>query len=399
MPQKHRKRPKADHQSPNSLHDLIIDIAGKNRYLRIMVIILLGISAACFALWTTLPEEYRRNILDGISNRASGGISACLGIDGLSPNPGGLKGKTIKLALLESGNIAYVRNIEISFRQALDTCARKAGFELQYEGDIGPLSPASHETRKKWDETISRVQKRMMSPDYWITIGTQASLNLKRFLGESINKTSILFAGVTDPVCSNLVSKETKRADDVNLGGVRYGGEPTDYLGTIAEFFPEKKIIYVYHQDHEQDTCFANDLKKSRFFADHKLVLRPLDHLPTLDDLPEKDVVYFSWYTFEEMFENNKGTEILSERIVVATTKNNVDGEDLAPIGVTGNDVDIGKKAAEVFLKDLFSVTRLGHQDIVRPSYEVFVNCKTSEKRALHLPPRTVAQATKINCT
>lgn len=381
----------------NLSHLLIEILGGSSPTRRRIIVCLIGVVSMAVPLWSTLPEDTKKSVLSSISKQASKDLSACQGIGELSSGHVNPKEQHLQLAILESGNIAYVRNIASAFRATLDACAKAAGFTVQYEEAMGPIAPESKGARQEWDEKIQFLKKRM-TPHYWVTIGTQASVNLRRSLGKDYYTVSIVFAGVTDPVCSGLVLEETNRNDIAKLGGVRYGGEPNEYLAKIAKFFPDRKIQYVYHKYHEQDACFAKKLADNPLVTAKLLSFKPLSHMPVLDDLAETETVYFSWYTFEEMFENNRGYDILKNRLVVATTKNNVEGTDLAPVGVVGDDDEIGQKAATVLLRDLFSIRPLNQQDIEKPSYKVYVNCETAEKRKLFLPPGMVQRSIAIRC-
>jgi ABC-type uncharacterized transport system substrate-binding protein len=235
--------------------------------------------------------------------------------------------------------------------------------------------------------------------DFFVTIGTQASEALNEYFLEKKMDRPLIFMGVTDPVSSNLVLSLKNRKDRRSIAGVSYCGPIENIAAELHYLFPENKLIFIFHKGYKQDVIFAQRIKKTRLYETKHLQLKELENLPSLDDFDEKNAIYFSWYTFEKMFDTRDGLDILRQRNVVATTIENVESDGRAPVAVTTNDLLIGEYGANIVVDVLKNNRRLGDLDVREPEMNSYINCKTIEQKQLFIDMQLINKVkVKFNC-
>lgn len=115
----------------------------------------------------------------------------------------------------------------------------------------------------------------------------------------------------------------------------------------------------------------------------------------SLADLANSDRIFFSWYTFEKMFEDGKSSEILKGRKVIATTKQNVQRDGFAAMGVSVDDDEIGREDATLLIDSVKSPSDLGRTDIKIPPIIYWVNCQNAERLGITIPPEVLKGASE----
>ena len=224
--------------------------------------------------------------------------------------------------------------------------------------------------------------------DYYVSIGTPASLAMKAYLDSNkITNKKFIFLGVTDPVACGLVTSLEFRSDNDNIGGVAYCGNFELLPARIHQIFPDRKLIYIYNSLYPQDEQLANQLQNrlsKTFIRDGTLSILKLNRNPIVSDFTNKEAIYFSWGTLESLFDTNWGDVLSKIPYIVSTTKTHAE-RGLVPFAVSTSDEEIGNKGADLLIDNLTKKTNLGSSNIYVPIWRVYYNCKMAEKKGISL--------------
>jgi hypothetical protein len=117
---------------------------------------------------------------------------------------------------------------------------------------------------------------------------------------------------------------------------------------------------------------------------------------PTLADMPDPLAVYFSWYTLERMIEDGSAKNLLENRLIVCTTRPNVEAPNLTVAGVAPDDEQIGRLGADILVHHALGKTQLGNVDIESPSFSHWINAKTAKARGVIFPPKMLKSAADV---
>ena len=118
-----------------------------------------------------------------------------------------------------------------------------------------------------------------------------------------------------------------------------------------------------------------------------------LGRLPSAADFSDPRKVYFSWYTFEVMFESGRSLDILRQRLVATSTRENVAADGLAAVGVSASDKEIGEDGSQLLLDDLTKTRALRNADVVVPPLHHWINCRNAARLGLQLTPEIVSSS------
>jgi hypothetical protein len=295
---------------------------------------------------------------------------------GISSRASSVGQSEVGIAILRSGDLEYTRGITYGFKTRLQQEQEKLDTKFEYYELTGPEEPPTRAViKKKWKHLVELLLKRgEQSPyDYYVAIGTQASLALEQGLADNFEKTPFVFLGVTDPIRCELVTSLQDRRDERNIAGVTYGGDADRKASLLSYLFPGRKLIYIYQRGIPQDETIAWALKRNKLFREGVLSIKATRGKPTLADMPDMKAVYFSWYTFETMFEDNSGLDLLRERLMVTTAdRANVVPRGLAIADVSAEDEEIGRLGAEIIIEHQSKGIDLGHRDI--SNYACFIS-------------------------
>src|SRR5262249_45898633 len=137
-------------------------------------------------------------------------------------------------------------------------------------------------------------------------------------------KVPTVFLGVTYPLEEQLVFELINRKEPEQVTGVSSGEALSLIARRILALFPGRKVLFVYHTATPQ-ACRAGELlAKDKRLDRTRLVIHGTSKFPTATDFADESAVYFGWYTLEQMFEMHEHIELLSRRVVVATTRRNI---------------------------------------------------------------------------
>jgi len=170
-------------------------------------------------------------------------------------------------------------------------------------------------------------------------------------------------------------------------------GSPEDYAAQIYALFPGRSFVYLYQRGYPQDQAIANRLSLTPALSSGKLEVKALDHPPTLVDFTDIRKVYFSWYTFEVMFESGRSLDVLRQRLVATSTLDNVQADDLAAVGVSASDTEIGQDGAKLMLADITNADSLKKADVVIPPLHHWVNCRNAARLGFEVTQEVIASS------
>jgi hypothetical protein len=296
----------------------------------------------------------------------------------------------LKVTVLRSGELAYTRDIVHGLRTRLQEQQPRLGRRVEFFEWTGPGgAPADEEGQ--WDHLVRRL--RALDGDYQVGVGTQASLAIAARLGADLGKKPFLFLGVTYPLDAGLVDTLENRRDPRPIAGVGYGKGLEEVAAVARRLFPGRPLVFVYRRGIPQDEAAALSLKRTRLFREGVLRVKKTDRPPALDDLADPQAVYFSWYTFEEMFEDERSTELLRQRLVVATTRANVAAPGMAVAGVSPDDAEVGARGADLITRHALGQVELGSLDVSSPRFYYWINCDTARQRGLTFAPDVLREA------
>jgi ABC-type uncharacterized transport system substrate-binding protein len=303
--------------------------------------------------------------------------------------------RPVRVAILASGNLSYARDITNSFQARLEEVLGKNARQSEFVCVTGPTDPDG-----RWEDWCRIIDRRAGDTgfDYFVTAGTQASCALRDHLAAKFGERPFIFLGVTDPVRSGLVASLTDRQEDAEVAGVGYGPGMGQLALRIRKAFPDRRLAYVFCNRFPQDKLAAEALRDLGLYRDGTLKIVETTTLPTARELEDEAAVYFSWYTFELLYERAEGIDLLSRRLVVATTRGNVRGPGLAAIGVGGDDKTIGQTGADIVLQHLRKPDlRLGTLDVIVPKLHVWINDRTARELGVELGSDVRADAEVFN--
>ena len=177
------------------------------------------------------------------------------------------------------------------------------------------------------------------------------------------------------------------------MAAVAYTGNPEEFAAQVYALFPGRKFVYMYQKGYPQDQAIGDRLAKTAAASDGNVRVEVLDHTPTINDFADNSRVYFSWYTFETMFESGRSLDILHNRIVATSTRDNVEADNLAAVGVSSSDKEIGEAGAALLMNDLLKVKPLRNADVAVPPLHHWVNCRNAARLNLVLAPEVIQSA------
>lgn len=305
----------------------------------------------------------------------------------------------LKLIVVVGGNTDYTRAIKTYFLNTLQPLLNyKLNKCLYYEDYY--ISSSVNDTATDAKSSITRVTNRLDTEpyDYYISIGTSASIFLKTYLkNKNFTRKKMIFLGVTDPIGSNLVTTLTERDEITNISGVAYAGNFEKLPIMINKYFPKKKLVYIYNMHMTQDQQIGESLSHNPLTVDDKtLTVRALDRDPVLQDFQDTSKVYFSWITLENFFSTEQVKILKNIPYIVSTTKTHAE-LGLVPVAISTSDEEIGKAGAAMIIKSLgASSVYLGKEDIVIPKWQAYVNCRLSVHKGIDAD--AIPNAQKFDC-
>lgn len=277
----------------------------------------------------------------------------------------------LRIAIAGSGPLNYVRKIRDGFIGHLDVAwpGWTEAVHVDGESHLDPAGWRSHLDAIRLAESVAAI-------DVLVAIGTQAALMLHQTFGPAHTR-PFLFLGVTDPEAAGLVHR-LDGPHPSNLSGVAYGRGADAIVGKLRFIFPGRRLHYVYSTQYPQDHAIAQ-----RIACVHPdIEIKPFDDLPTLAGLTDPSGIYFSWFTFDLMFESLRASarEILEQRTVVTTTLSNIERNPYSPVAIGCDDRRIGIDGAAMLVR---TDARLTAEPVHMPALEHRINPSAAARREL----------------
>jgi ABC-type uncharacterized transport system substrate-binding protein len=303
--------------------------------------------------------------------------------------------KSISVAILDTGDMFFAQRIREGFTDVIRKQLPHANVDyFSSSAGTGGDPKSSPEWRNRANSIIERGKNQPY--DYYVSIGTHATIALKNALGSEFGKVPFIFLGVSDPIEVGVVTRLQRRNDEREVAGVSYGQGIEEVVSIIRDLFPNQKLQYIYQHDVPQDIAMAKHLEISPCVTEGVVTIKETTQPPTLADMPDSNIVYFGWYTLDLLFEKGDGIELLKQRTVVASTEDNVKPRGLAIAAVAPEDRKIGELGADILIKHLTKHEKLGGMDIVIPEYNYFINVDTAKDKRIEFSPAAIKGATTI---
>jgi ABC-type uncharacterized transport system substrate-binding protein len=306
------------------------------------------------------------------------------------------KPKPLRVAVLRSGNLAYTRDITFGLTEQLEANQPRLGRRVQVIDEAGPSARIAADGRKEaWSAALQWLDGQ--NADYYVGVGTQAATAISEHLGPKFVRPYFIFLGVSYPVDAGLVTSTKDRKDERNIAGVSYGRGVEEIAGRIHQMFPDRKLVFIYRRDIPQDASAASRLKENALLKRLNIlsVVETIND-PTLADMPDSQAVYFSWYTLERMIEDGSASSLLKDRLIVCTTRPNVEAPNLTVAGVAPDDRQIGCLGAKILIDHALGKTQLGSVDVESPSFSYWINSETAKFHGVTFPPYVLQSAVEV---
>ncbi|MFT3711952.1 MAG: ABC transporter substrate binding protein [Archangium sp.] len=241
--------------------------------------------------------------------------------------------KIVDVAVVLNGDAEYARTIEDAFKSRLRELLAPTGLAPRFERTIGSPGSSDRDFAANQGAVRELLERFERPPALLFTIGTQVSVDALRLHRD---KLPIVFAGVTDPVASGLVSSMDGDKRRGNIAGVSYA-TPENALRFLSTTFPDARLGYLYDAQIAQDVIVRDRIAK--FSHESGIAVTPIEHAQAV---PREIDVVFGWYYVNANFAQ------LSRTLAVALVAGNeADMTRGAVALVANNDIDSGRRAAE----------------------------------------------------
>jgi len=303
--------------------------------------------------------------------------------------------------------IDYVQAIHASFRSRLTQLLGTTEFEPAFytlNGSSGDDSATVSATffRLKAKLEQARKDSRGGGNPFVVTIGTGVSAAAFHHLADLGADVNLVFAGVTDPVCTGLMRRTElsgswigellgrhSRLRQLPVAGVKYMAPASDWLKELTGIFPGQNLTYVYDDNkttNPQDICVAAELMELRNQRDFKNV--SIQAVKTdakaIEVKCDDTALYFGWSWLDGRLES-EGRNFKSCRPMISSSKAYAK-LGLVPVGFTSDDDKIGELAAGIIEKYLIYGIPLQNISMAYPKFQIFVNNTTLQHNSLKLP-------------
>jgi hypothetical protein len=337
-----------------------------------------------------LGAASRSYLLDKVLKTAPRGSAAT------PPGAGQTQDPTVRIGILKSGNATYVEDIERSLRLNLDVRLTGRRLRTALSHDMVEWGDES-----QWATAVTRLMARGGEEGFrfLVGIGTQAAVALQDSLGAEFGKVPTVLLGVTYPRIAGLVDSEHFRCEKSQVVAVRYGCG-LDAVASLLyhRIFPGRKLCFVYQAGIPQDDIAAAELATTRLARTGLLRLLRLDRRLRAEDLEDREMVYFSWYTFTRLFHDTEFS-ILRNRLTVSIMRDNVQ-DGAASVGV-GTDHDwIGDRGAELIAEHLAAPEGArpdwGTRDVIISPLVYWLNRSLARKHGIEFSPEALRGAGEV---
>jgi hypothetical protein len=318
----------------------------------------------------------------------------------------------LRLSILRSGDLDYTKDI----RDAMLRQLQEIGYAVSRDGPdlAGPAEPPfargarAGKLTPGWRAAVKQFMERGGGDaDLIVTVGTQATLALRSRYGDDFGvpgrSPPVVFLGVTYPVASHVVDSLYSRYESREVAGVAYGADGLRSIAALIRnwLVRDRPLKFVYFDQFPQDREAARQLEKTRLYAEGHLAVEAVTPRTLRRALKGQEMTYFSWYTFEMIFESHDPpivelAKLLRERRVVATTRNNCRCG-YAFAAISADDRSIGATGAELihgWRAQLFP--RLGHHHVAIPRVGYWVHQGVASRLGVELGQEVLAQAWEV---
>jgi predicted acylesterase/phospholipase RssA/ABC-type uncharacterized transport system substrate-binding protein len=309
------------------------------------------------------------------------------------------------IAIVLNDNVPYVNAILASLRSELEKNLHNTKYEPVFAIKTGrPEATADADAANVKALRSSLENSRVhgdSAPPLLVTIGTGATVSAFKHFSHQ----PLLFAGVTDPVCSGILAQTRyppATSDMVGcagsprlvaaplekrpIAGVKYMPPTREWLDLLLRIFPGKRLSFVYDGNYAQDECLAREIrelaKEGRY--GQTSVMRVDPAVTDITDCSRTDV-FFGWYWLD--LQLDKHAEFRACAPVVTSTAD-LAKRGRAPIAISVEDAEIGRLAAHAIEQYLVDGTAMQEMPTLWPSFRVYVRKSEAQKHHIRIPWR-----------
>ena len=124
--------------------------------------------------------------------------------------------------------------------------------------------------------------------------------------------------------------------------------------------------------------------------------IRSIPHWPTLADMDDPRAIYFSWYTFEYMFDSEEYSDTLNKRIIFATARNNVRRHSGAVAGASAVDEEVGRTGTSMIVAHLKGSSDWHYPEIIAPRIHYWLNIYNAGEHDIEFSDSVLRGASRL---
>lgn len=296
-------------------------------------------------------------------------------------------GGNFNIICLLSEDSYYIQNMEMGFKRQMKKEGLLAGKNLTCARLPGSGGPADWSSCKDLNAAIKRS-----APHLIVSFGTASSIAALQCIGpESI---PLVFAGVTDPVGSGLVTSLDKPPTSL-FTGVIYGMPSHILFRFIQSILPETKHLgFLYDPSFAPDEHYKSILEKADIPAGMNLAYIPIDKRLSIPAEYRHTVrVFIGWYGLYTHQETLAAK--YPEAAFIGSNISQLENGALAAISPA--DQDIGKDAARIVADILLRKREISGIPPRQPSrFVIGINLRKARELNMDIPEKVTAIADKV---
>jgi putative ABC transport system substrate-binding protein len=304
-----------------------------------------------------------------------------------NPPPPPVDKKVVQIGLLLTGQIYFTREIMASFTEELDILLAPTPYSANYEfAVINPDATQGSGAKTVADDLLLKFPSH--TPDYLVTIGTQASELAKA----NYSQIPTIFVGVTDPIKSGLVKSFDPDPERGNIAGVIYGLPVEAYLTFLQSAFGNRRFGFVFNPSYKQDIYLRDNVLAAAQRIHPVMTVVPIEVSNPTITLEQQQMadVFFGRYYVAANLESFVRT---SNKPFVAGDISNITKGAIACIAPSSE--ELGREAArDVLVANLLHGVPLWKMKILGPTQpQTAVNMSAAKRYGIQISESTIEKA------
>lgn len=293
----------------------------------------------------------------------------------------------INIACLLSEDSYYVREMEMGFRAQLKDEGLLEGQNIRYTWVRGANAPGDWSSCEDLVKQVNRPGIQLI-----VSFGTLSSIGAFKCIRPGT--TPLVFAGVTDPVGSGLLTS-LDRPSANGITGIIYGMPSVILFRFIRSVLPKTARLGLLHDaSFPHDTHYKSILEKSGIPKGTTLEYIPIDEKASIPEKYQKDnYVFIGWYGMYRHLK--KLVSRYPDAVFIGSNISMLEQGALAVISPA--DRDIGKDAAQIAADILLRKKEITAIPPRQPSrFVIGVNLGKARELKLDIPEKVIAIADEV---